>query len=548
MSYTVNASILLTELPILERPAAAKAAGFDAVEFWWPFSVAVPAPDEIDAFVAAIQDAGVQLTGLNFFAGDMPGGDRGLVSWVGREDEFAGNIGVVVEIGRRLGTQGVQRALRQPPRGRRPAGAGRPGREEPRRRRSRGRRARRHRAARARLGHGGLPAEDRRRRARDHRARQGRGGRRQRQAPRRLLPPRRERRRRRPPSSRATPPSSATSRSPTPPAAASPAPASFRSRQWIADAQAGGYDGVIGLEYKATQADPFAWLGSSERPRPAPDHTDTTSAKERRDMTRIAFIGLGIMGLPMASNLVKAGYDVTGFNRSQEAIDKLVAAGGTGATSIADAVKDADVVITMVPDSPDVAGVVQGPDGVFANAKAGALWIDNSSIRPDVAKELAEEAVAAGFGVVDAPVSGGEQGAIDGGPVDHGRRIRGRLREGRAGPERDRQDHRARRPRRRRPDREGREPAHRRGQHPGARRGRRVPRGVRRRHRRGAQGPRRRPRRIQGPRSEGPEDARTATSRPVSASPSTTRIWASSRRRHARSGSPSRSAPRSRSS
>jgi len=105
MSYTVNASILLTELPILERPAAAKAAGFDAVEYWWPFSVAVPARDEVDAFVAAIQDAGVQLTGLNFFAGDMPGGDRGLVSWPGREDEFAANIDVVVEIGRRLGTR-----------------------------------------------------------------------------------------------------------------------------------------------------------------------------------------------------------------------------------------------------------------------------------------------------------------------------------------------------------------------------------------------------------------------------------------------------------
>ncbi|HKT56709.1 MAG TPA: 2-hydroxy-3-oxopropionate reductase [Microbacterium sp.] len=131
-------------------------------------------------------------------------------------------------------------------------------------------------------------------------------------------------------------------------------------------------------------------------------------------MTNVAFIGLGIMGLPMAENLVKGGFTVTGYNRSQPAIDKLVAAGGQGATSIADAVKDADVVITMVPDSPDVAAVVQGPDGVFANAKAGALWIDNSSIRPDVAKELAAEAVAAGFGAVDAPVSGGEQGAIDG--------------------------------------------------------------------------------------------------------------------------------------
>ena len=131
-------------------------------------------------------------------------------------------------------------------------------------------------------------------------------------------------------------------------------------------------------------------------------------------MTNIAIIGLGIMGLPMAKNLVKAGYEVTGFNRSQEPIDALVEAGGTGATSIADAVKDADVILTMVPDSPDVEGVVRGEDGVFAHAKPGALWIDNSSIRPDVAKALAEEAIAAGFGAVDAPVSGGEQGAIDG--------------------------------------------------------------------------------------------------------------------------------------
>jgi 2-hydroxy-3-oxopropionate reductase len=131
-------------------------------------------------------------------------------------------------------------------------------------------------------------------------------------------------------------------------------------------------------------------------------------------MTNIAIIGLGIMGLPMAKNLVKAGHDVTGFNRSQEPIDALVEAGGTGASSIADAVKDADVILTIVPDSPDVEGVVRGGDGVFAHAKAGALWIDNSSIRPDVAKTLAEEAVAAGFGAVDAPVSGGEQGAIDG--------------------------------------------------------------------------------------------------------------------------------------
>lgn len=131
-------------------------------------------------------------------------------------------------------------------------------------------------------------------------------------------------------------------------------------------------------------------------------------------MTNVAVIGLGIMGLPMAINLVKAGHTVSGFNRSQGAIDKLVAAGGNGATSIADAVKDADAIITMVPDSPDVEAVVSGADGVFANARKGALWIDASSIRPDVSKRLAEDAVAAGIRPLDAPVSGGEQGAIDG--------------------------------------------------------------------------------------------------------------------------------------
>ncbi len=106
MTYTVNASILLTDLPIIDRPAAAKAAGFDAVEFWWPFQTAVPAQADIDAFVTAVSDAGVQLTGLNFFAGDMPGGDRGLVSWPERSGEFRDNISVVAEIGERLGCRG----------------------------------------------------------------------------------------------------------------------------------------------------------------------------------------------------------------------------------------------------------------------------------------------------------------------------------------------------------------------------------------------------------------------------------------------------------
>jgi hydroxypyruvate isomerase len=101
--YEVNLSILFTELPLLERPAAAKEAGFDAVEFWWPFPVAVPNDADVDALVRAVTDAGVSLVGLNFFAGDMPAGDRGLVSWPARSAEFRDNIDVTIGIGERLG-------------------------------------------------------------------------------------------------------------------------------------------------------------------------------------------------------------------------------------------------------------------------------------------------------------------------------------------------------------------------------------------------------------------------------------------------------------
>ncbi len=103
LRFDVNLSILFTELPLLQRPAAARRAGFDAVEFWWPWPVAVPSDAEVDAFVAAVRDAGVQLVGLNFFAGDMPGGDRGLVSWPARSAEFRDNVDVTVGIGERLG-------------------------------------------------------------------------------------------------------------------------------------------------------------------------------------------------------------------------------------------------------------------------------------------------------------------------------------------------------------------------------------------------------------------------------------------------------------
>jgi 2-hydroxy-3-oxopropionate reductase len=130
-------------------------------------------------------------------------------------------------------------------------------------------------------------------------------------------------------------------------------------------------------------------------------------------MTNIAFIGLGIMGSPMAVHLAKAGHQVAGYNRSPEKTGPLVDAGGRAAESIADAVRDADVVCLMVPDSPDVSDVLAGEGGVFDNAKEGTLVIDFSSIRPDVTTQLAQQAATRGLRLVDAPVSGGQAGAVN---------------------------------------------------------------------------------------------------------------------------------------
>ncbi|MCT1367630.1 MULTISPECIES: hydroxypyruvate isomerase family protein [Kocuria] len=103
MSYTVNASILLTDLPINDRPQAVADAGFTRAEFWWPFPTPTPSQAEVDAFVTALRDAGIQLTGLNFYAGDMPGGERGVLSQPTRAEEFRANIDAVVAIGRATG-------------------------------------------------------------------------------------------------------------------------------------------------------------------------------------------------------------------------------------------------------------------------------------------------------------------------------------------------------------------------------------------------------------------------------------------------------------
>jgi hydroxypyruvate isomerase len=101
--YDVNLSILFTELPLLQRPAAAAAAGFDAVELWWPFADPVPADRDVDALVGALDDAGTRLVGLNFDAGDMAGGDRGLLSVPEWSARFRANVDATLAIAERTG-------------------------------------------------------------------------------------------------------------------------------------------------------------------------------------------------------------------------------------------------------------------------------------------------------------------------------------------------------------------------------------------------------------------------------------------------------------
>jgi len=129
---------------------------------------------------------------------------------------------------------------------------------------------------------------------------------------------------------------------------------------------------------------------------------------------KIAFIGLGIMGKPMAKNLLRAGHDLTVYNRSQPAMDELAAAGAKAAPTARDAAKGAEVVMTMLPNSPDVKAVMLGPDGVAAAMDKGSTFIDMSSINPMASREIAAELEARGINMLDAPVSGGEPKAIDG--------------------------------------------------------------------------------------------------------------------------------------
>ncbi len=140
---------------------------------------------------------------------------------------------------------------------------------------------------------------------------------------------------------------------------------------------------------------------------------------------KVGYIGLGLMGKPMARNILKAGYPVVVHNRSRETVQELVAEGAIEANSPQEVAQQVDVVFTNLPDSPDVELVALGHDGVIQGAKAGLIFVDNSTIKPATARSIAEVLAQKGVLSLDAPVSGGDIGAqqgtlaiMVGGPVE----------------------------------------------------------------------------------------------------------------------------------
>jgi 2-hydroxy-3-oxopropionate reductase len=128
----------------------------------------------------------------------------------------------------------------------------------------------------------------------------------------------------------------------------------------------------------------------------------------------IGFIGLGIMGSPMAANLVRAGHTVVGYDMSADRMDALAEAGGKSAGSVAETIAQAEVVITMLPDSPQVEEVAFGDDGLLQRGRPGLIHLDMSTVKPETSRRVAQAAAVKGIAALDAPVSGGERGAVDG--------------------------------------------------------------------------------------------------------------------------------------
>ena len=128
----------------------------------------------------------------------------------------------------------------------------------------------------------------------------------------------------------------------------------------------------------------------------------------------VGYIGLGLMGKPMARNIMKAGFEVHVHNRSQAAVNELVNEGAVGANSPREIAAAAEIIFTNLPDTPDVESVVLGENGVIETIRPGSILIDNSTIKPTAARQIAERLAERGASSLDAPVSGGDIGAING--------------------------------------------------------------------------------------------------------------------------------------
>jgi len=131
-------------------------------------------------------------------------------------------------------------------------------------------------------------------------------------------------------------------------------------------------------------------------------------------MLKVGYIGLGLMGKSIARNILKAGFPLVVHNRSRAVVDELVAEGATAATTPAEVARQVDVVFTNLPDSPDIELVVLGPNGILEGAHAGLIYVDNSTIKPATARDVARRLAEAGMAALDAPVSGGDIGARNG--------------------------------------------------------------------------------------------------------------------------------------
>ena len=143
--------------------------------------------------------------------------------------------------------------------------------------------------------------------------------------------------------------------------------------------------------------------------------TKQYDASPATSATRVAFLGLGVMGFPMAGHLAKAGHGVTVYNRSAQKAQAWVAEfGGTAAATPAEAAKNADIVFCCVGNDEDLRSVVLGPQGAFAGMAKGSLFVDHTTASAEIARELAAQAQTMGLGFIDAPVSGGQAGAVNG--------------------------------------------------------------------------------------------------------------------------------------